>query len=251
MCVVAMKSLFVRHFGRFFTSKSWQPFMVGYFLSLTVVILWHFPLPLIGIPLSFLPATLAGGYYFRAMRIELESGEIQPFEVWPQFDLSAVKPLFSTGLMVCLVQLVYAAVIAGIGSSFFLLMRLGHVDFITASQITAVSCSAIAIWCLLVMCPIALVRLAATSSLPEALSFGTICKSSERGFFHSNQLKVAACIYFIAVAANLSLLFLSTSLCIVLEPFIEFVSMAIVLRLNARWHRHTYGSLKNSTAKFD
>lgn len=226
----------------FVRSESLAAFCFGYLILLAC--LAAFRLPLIGLGLSFVIESIAAGYYLRIMQDEIHGVALRSLALWPSLNVTDLIRLFKLGIFTNLIQVVYALLALGLSLPLFLVVCLsvgvGPTDGASAisyAQLffsSAVFTMPFSFWVIVILAPVALARFAHSGKLQDAFDFSTIAKS---GAWGSDLIKSSAAIYFVAIAVNSSLMTLAPALMNVFEPIIEFSSMALVCRLNARWYR--------------
>jgi|GEM_PF-1167377 len=232
-----------KHFlALFIKSKSLASFCSGYLLLLAVLLFWE--LPWIGLFLSLAVESVAAGYYLKVMQEEIHgSTERYHLALWPKLNVSDLVLLLKLGLLTNVIQIAYAALAFALSLPVFVAIYLGVfrsfevMDISTLMQLllpAALFTSPFSLWVLVVMSPIGLARFAHTGKLMDAFDFAFTYKNIAWG---SKLIKGAALIYSAAIVANCTMMTYAPGLMMALEPLIEFSSMAMVCRLNARWYR--------------
>ncbi|MDP3506939.1 MAG: DUF4013 domain-containing protein [Candidatus Melainabacteria bacterium] len=229
----------------FIRGESLAAFCYGYLLLLAC--LGAFKLPWIGLGLSFIIESIAAGYYLHIMQVEIHGTPGTSLAHWPKLDIKGVAKLLKLGMFTNLIQITYAAFALSLSLPLFIVVCLTvapvgfeqvNAPYLTSyAQLFMTSAAftmPFSFWVIIVMAPVALARYAHSGNIKDAFDFKIIANSIVWG---SSLIKGSAAIYFAAILANSTLMSLSPALMNVLEPIVEFSSMAFVCRLNARWYR--------------
>lgn len=227
----------------FVKSESLASLCGGYLLLLTVLICWE--LPWIGLALSLAVESIAAGYYLKVMQDEIHGeSERSHLALWPTLHGGNILQLLRLGVLTNVIQIAYGAIAVlptlPVLAAFYLASTNGGhivslVELTSMTFYAALFTSPFSLWVLVLMSPIGLAKFAHTGALKDAFDFGFSYKNIAWG---SKLIKGAAVIYLAAIVANSTMMAYSPGLMTIFEPFIEFSSMAMVCRLNARWYRN-------------